>query len=476
MRTNGRKVWKRAGIATALMLAWSVNGLAAGDKARPAGGNAASEEELPLSKDDLFGDAPAAAATPAKKAAATAANAPVHGFLQEELARTSVSPVHWSKMLTRLDLGTQGALGQGIKWKLEARADYDAVFHYYHDYPAAVAKNQRSDVVVRETYLDADAGDWSFRLGRQHVVWGEMVGLFFADVVSAKDMREFILPEFDVMRIPQWAARAEYFKNDFHAEMLWIPLPSYDEIGRPGAQFFPYAPPPPAGYAVSYRDEVLPSRTTAHSNAGLRLSALSHGWDISAFVYHSYDSGPTFYRQIDTAPTPTFVYQARHDRIHQAGGTISKDVGWGVLKTEAVYTRGRQFNVQRLNAVDGLVPQNTLDWVVGLDLTPFADTRFNVQYFQRVFYRHDPDIIFRERENGYSAFINQKLGSKVEAQVTWIASVNRTDWLLRPRLAWTVDGHWRLVAGYDRFRGPLLGFFGRFDQCDRGYAEVRYSF
>ena len=66
-----------------------------------------------------------------------------------------------------------------------------------------------------------------------------MVGLFFADVVSAKDLREFILPDFDLIRIPQWAARVEYFKNDFHAEAMWIPVMSYDKIGKPGAEFFP---------------------------------------------------------------------------------------------------------------------------------------------------------------------------------------------------------------------------------------------
>ena len=51
-------------------------------------------------------------------------------------------------------------------------------------------------------------------------------------------MREFILPAFDILRIPQWAVRAEYSKNDFHAEVLWIPVPTLDEIGKPGADFY----------------------------------------------------------------------------------------------------------------------------------------------------------------------------------------------------------------------------------------------
>jgi hypothetical protein len=450
-------------------------------------------DELPQSKDDLFGDLPAApaAAPPAKKddlfdtvpvVAAKPAETPprrrpMHGYLEEELARTTVAPVHWTKMLTRLDVVGQGAASAAVKWKLGLRADYDAVFSAYRDnYPFDVRRNQRSDLVVRETYLDWDAGDFDFRIGRQHAVWGEMVGLFFADVVSAKDMREYILPEFDAMRIPQWAVRAEYFRSNAHAELLWIPVPSYDEIGRPGAEFYPYAPPPPPGYAVTYRDELRPTREIGHSNAGLRLTTLAGGWDLSAFVYHSYDSAPTFYREIDAAPLPTFVYQARHDRIHQAGGTVAKDVGWGVLKTEAVYTRGRKFNVQSLSVPDGLVAQNTLDWAVGLDLTPVADSRFDLQYFQRRFYRYEPGIYFREHENGYSILASKKFGDSVEAQVTWIAAVNRTDWLLRPRLTWNINGHWRVLGGYDRFRGPPLGMFGRFDLNDRGYAEVRYSF
>ena len=51
-----------------------------------------------------------------------------------------------------------------------------------------------------------------------------MVGLFFGDVVSALDLREFVLPDFETIRIPQWAARAEYFNSNFHADLIWLPF------------------------------------------------------------------------------------------------------------------------------------------------------------------------------------------------------------------------------------------------------------
>ena len=100
-----------------------------------------------------------------------------------------------------------------------------------------------------------------------------MVGLFFADVVSARDQREFILPEFDQMRIPQWAVRAEYFAGDTHAELLWIPVASYDNIGRPGAEYYPYQPVPP-GANVQYLPEQRPDGTANNMNYGLRLATL----------------------------------------------------------------------------------------------------------------------------------------------------------------------------------------------------------
>jgi hypothetical protein len=205
----------------------------------------------------------------------------VKGFVQNVMAWDWKDPAHWSEMMTRFDLSAQGShLSSSVKWKLGARIDYDATYTLTDFYPQAVADDQRFNVLLRENYLDIGAGDWDFRLGRQQVVWGEMVGLLFGDVVSAKDMRQFILPEFDILRIPQWAARAEYFKDDFHAELLWIPVASYDEIGKPGAEFYAYTPPPPDGYRSpfatrSFLRAVLPTPIMA---CACRCCAMAGTW------------------------------------------------------------------------------------------------------------------------------------------------------------------------------------------------------
>lgn len=424
----------------------------------------AAAETPPTSRAELFSDA---------KPAMPAAEERLvwHGFARAELAYTYGAPEHWSKTLGRWQLGTQGR-GDGFKWKATARLDYNPVYDLTDHYPKSVRDDQRAELEIRETYLDFTAGAWDWRVGRQHVVWGEMVGLFFADVVSAKDLREFVLPDFQTLRIPQWTARAEYFGDAFHAELIWIPFPSYDRIGKPGADFYPYPPTPPGVTAV-FASEAKPGISLGNTNYGVRMSKLIDGWDLSGFYYRSTDAAATFYRNI---AGPVFTYHPRHDRIWQAGGTLAKDLGPFVLKGEAIYTDGRKFNVLNITDPDGVVTQDTVDWVLGFDFNPDGDTRINTQLFQRIYLDHEADIIPEQHENGASLLVNRKFGRGWEGEVLLIASLNRTDWLLRPKTTWNFQPNWTLGMGVDVFHGPATGLLGRFNSQDRVWAELRYDF
>lgn len=392
------------------------------------------------------------------------------GFSQFEMAHTYANPDHLSKMRLRSELANIGQLSRNIKWKISARIDYDAIHDISNFYPLAVRQDQRFEFSLRENYLDISRGDWDFRLGRQHIIWGEMVGLFFADVVSAKDTREFVLQDFDILRIPQWAVRTEYSKNDFHADLIWIPFASLDKIGKPGAEFYPFTYPPNAVFL----DEDRSKRNTANSNYGIRLSQLVNGWDLSAFYYHSLDAAPTFYLVGGTPEQP--IFQPRHDKIDQIGWTLTKDLGRAVLKGEFVYTDGRQFNVKRLFQPNGLVRQDVIDYALGVDFHLPADVRMNLQFIQRVFLDYDRDIFADKWENGASIFFHGKILRDIEAQTLLIHSLNRSEWMLRPRLMWGFARNWRAAIGADIFDGPATGLFGRFANNDRVYTELRFSF
>lgn len=437
-------------------------------------------DAAPGSMDALFADEPKqakpVAATaplpssdpaqmPAKSDQAEAGPLRITGFFQNELGFAYKSPTHWTKFRNILDLSTTGQAG-GVSWKLGGRLNYDPIYDLTDHYNHAVRDDQRLEAQIREAYIDIPADDWEFRLGRQHIIWGEMVGLFFADVVSAKDLRELALPDFEILRIPQWAARAEYFSGDFHAEAVWIPSMTYDDIGKPGAEFYPFNP--PTGISIAREKRPAGLGDAAY---GARLSYIKSGWDVSGFLYSTNDPSAAF-----TRLSPT-LYQPIHKRIQQAGATLGKDLGPMVLKAEAVYTRNKRFNVTTPTDADGLVKQDLLDYIVGLEWSFPQETRFNAQFYQRRFTDHDSGLIPDSTESGFSLlFSTQALHPKLEPKLLFIRSLNRNDWLAQLKVTWRLDGNWRLAMGADIFGGVSSGLFGQFDNKDRIYTEVRYNF
>jgi hypothetical protein len=401
------------------------------------------------------------------------------GFLEGLSAYTYSNPSHWSEAVARLQLTAQGELADEVKWKLGARVDVDPVYYFSNFYLDPVKRNQRLDFFYRENYLDFSAGDWDFRIGAQQIVWGEVVGLFFADVVSALDEREFLLPSFDIIRIPQGAARAEYTAGDSHLELVWIPIPAFDNIGKPGADFYPVPlpSPTPSQVAALYQDPTKPGHQLSNSSYGVRANTLVDGWDLAAFYYRSFSREPTFYRQVSDVADQPFTFQPRYDRIWQTGGTLSKDLSDFVLRAEAVYTYGQGYAVTDLSTPQGVVVRPTLDYILSAEWVLPGDTRVNVQGFQRIYFGGGGgDIAIKGDGFGASLFISTKLTSKLEPQLLWIQNFQHAGGLVRPRLNWAAAKNTTLGFGVDIFTGPTDGYFGRFNNRNRIYLEARYDF
>ena len=376
--------------------------------------------------------------------AAGDAGARLGGFLDVLPAYTYAAPSHWSRAVARLELAARGEIADQVKWKIGGRVDVDPVYYGSDFYLSAVKHDQRLDFFWRENYVDFSIGDWDFRLGAQQIVWGEVIGLFFADVVSAKDEREFLLPSFDIIRIPQGAARAEYSAGDSHLELIWIPVPTFDKIGMPGADFYPAPLPSPTSSQAAdvFRDPVRPERRLSNSNYGLRAGTLVAGWDLAAFYYRSFSTAPTFYRLPASDASQSSVFQPRYDRIWQTGGTLSKDFSDFVVRAEAVYTHGLGSSVTSPDVQQGVVYRPALDYIVSAEFALPRDTRLNVQAFQRIFFGGGgSDLIVKSAGFGASIFVSTKLTNTLEPQLLWMQKFQGGGGLFRPRLNWTVAKH-----------------------------------
>jgi hypothetical protein len=411
--------------------------------------------------------------------AGAAPAAKITGFFDGLAAYTYDQPAHWSRAVARLQVNGQGRLSENVTWKLGGRVDVDPLYFGSDFYPDRVQRDQRARFYYRENYLDVSAGDWDFRFGAQQIVWGEVAGLFFADVVSARDMRDFLLPSFDIIRIPQAAVRAEYFSGDNHLELVWIPVPVFDQIGKPGADFYPA--PLPADIVRDlesrFRDPVEPSRRLSNGNFGVRGNTLVDGWDLAAFYYRSFSASPTFYLVPDPSSAAGFAFEPRYDRIWQAGATVSKDFDAFVLRGEGVYTHGQGYTTLDLAVPEGVVKRNTIDAIVSMEWPLPRDSRLNLQLFGRHFTGGGSgEIAIRTEGAGGSVLVSTKLTPAWEPQLMWIQGFDDQGGLIRPRLNWYPAKNTTVGFGADIFTGPQDGLFGRYGNRDRLYTELRYDF
>ena len=93
--------------------------------------------------------------------------------------------------------------------------------------------NDRWDF-IRELYMDADlaldnGNLWSFRVGKQQIVWGRTDLFRVLDIINPIDLsRNTIYDEFEDTRIPLWAMQAEYrmgatgIFDDLNASFVWV--------------------------------------------------------------------------------------------------------------------------------------------------------------------------------------------------------------------------------------------------------------
>ena len=124
-----------------------------------------------------------------------------------------------------------------------------------------------------------------------------------------------------------------------------------------------------------------------------------------------------------------------------------------MFKGETVYSIGCQFNVTNINQPNGLVRQNNIDYTLRFDFSLPADTRLNLQFFQRVATNHDPDTLADKYGSGVSVRIDGKLDNKVGARALVARSLNRSDRIFRPKVTWVFEKNWRLEVGVDIFSG-----------------------
>ncbi len=398
---------------------------------------------------------------------------PIHGYAQQETAYRLSEPNELTKIKQILQIGLDHRFNEIAKIKISGRFFYDAIFDITGNFSDTVRRDQEAEAVFRETYLDLSFGESNLTVGKQQIVWGEVPGLFFADIVTAKDYREFLLPSFEYVRIPQWAVNLQYYGADNTIQLIWIPIHEFDKMPVVGSEFaFKLPVPDDVPYIVN--NEQKPARTIENSSGGMRWSTLISGWNPALFYLYKYDTLPAYFVEAG----PVIILTPKHTRVHQIGYTVSKDFDVIVLKSEGVATLGRMFQIKDITSESGVVKKDYLEYVIGAEFSPdILQTTINLQFYQRIILNHDTNLTDSAVDSGASVWLKPKFfRHSINPELLFIYDFTNQDWMFRPKVTWTLSNSWLLTIGSDLFGGEKDGLFGHFSKKSRVYTELQYSF
>ena len=333
---------------------------------------------------------------------------------------------------------------------------------------------------MRELYLDLYFENFDIRVGKQQVVWGKADGAFITDVVSPLNLSEFLLPDFDEIRIGVNAVKLDYYLGNNTFEFIWLPNFTPTEIPAAGSIWYKqptFLAPPTFDWTKSDIGMSL-----ENSEMFVKYSALTSKIDFELMGGYTWDDFPTMHidKQIDmSSGSPVLTglnITPEHHRLTLGGGSFSTEIKGFVLRGEAAYYNGKYFQTEDMTAVDALVEKNYLHYLVGLDFN-IGSVKFSSQFIQEAILDHDENMLKGERENTMTFLARgDLLRETLHLELFSYIGLSNEDALIRPKVTYDFDDSFSIQLGANIFVGDEAGRFGQYGDNSMGYMKLKYSF
>ncbi len=332
---------------------------------------------------------------------------------------------------------------------------------------------------LREGYANLQFGDLELRVGKQIIVWGRADEINPTDWLSARNMT-LLLPEPFDQRTGVFGVKADYYlPSGFKLTGVWQPVPTGTVIplpAMPGILFVPR----------------LPDVKFSNGEYGVKLDHSSGGFDWSVSYFTGFNRLPEVSLLAPPGiPTPTSpaLVGLDHHRIQGVGGDFVTIHGtWG-FRGEAAYVYTKNPDGNRRD-----IQTPYVFYVAGIEKDFGDSTNMIVQYFGRyVFNRYDTSLglpddqiaeynaLFSSQldtvQNGVSVRLDKKWwNDTLDLDLMGVVNFERTNWLIRPKLAYDLTDEWKAIIGGEIYRGKSVSQFGFLEDNTTAFAELKWSF
>ncbi len=338
------------------------------------------------------------------------------------------------------------------------------------------------DFRMREIYLDLYFKNFDIRVGKQQIVWGKADGVFITDIVSPLDLTEFLLPDFDEIRIGVYAAKINYYFGKGTIEAIWKPVYAGNEFPGPGSIWYkPPVFPAPATFDYS-KSTIDPS--FENSEVYLKYSLSSSAIDFDLMAAYTWDATPSMYIEkeftVDTttgSPVLTgLLVTPEIKRLTIVGGSFTSTLKSFVIRGEAAYYNGKYFQTEDPMAAGALTQKNYLHYVVGIDYG-IGSLKLSAQFIQKYILDYN-DFIDEEEFGNTMTFLARYdvMRETLHLELFSYIGLNYGDALIRPKVTYDFSDSFSILAGANIFVGDERGMFGRYDDNSMIYTKIKYNF
>ncbi|MBD77349.1 MAG: hypothetical protein CL840_00245 [Crocinitomicaceae bacterium] len=337
--------------------------------------------------------------------------------------------------------------------------------------------NQKDYFDFRELYMDVHSKKVDVRIGRQQIVWGQADGVFITDIVSPLNLTEFLLWDFNEIRMGVNAVKFKYYPTqDQTFELVWIPIftpsivPSGNSIWKPQRDF-------PAPPSFDSSKIAVPSNIE-NSEFFARYSLSKSAFDLQLIGTYTWEDLPSIsvQKNVDTNMALTGItITPEHKRLCMAGGNVSADLLGFIARGEVAYYHGKQFQTADPMDSDALIQKDYLNYVVGLDKS-MGTWKLSGQFIQKVIFDYNENILEDEIGNLMTVMVNKSMfREQVRLELFSYIGLTDEDALVRIRGYYFPYDGISIELGTNLFLGDK-GTFGQYHNNSMIYTRIKYSF
>ncbi|MEA3499842.1 MAG: DUF1302 family protein [Candidatus Marinimicrobia bacterium] len=331
-------------------------------------------------------------------------------------------------------------------------------------------------ISMRQAYFDIYFRNFDLRIGKQQIIWGKADGVFITDVISPRDLSEFLLPDFEEIRIGINALKLDYYLGNSTIEAVWMPtfqptiLPEESSIWYPEMELSTI--PTTFDYSQANVEQKL-----SESEIALKYSYLGSAIDFELMTAYMWDDNPAMH--IDPYFTPgnpqpdSLIIKPEYHRLPLIGASFSKSLLGAVIRGEGAYYFDKKFSAEDFS-VNGIREKDYAHYLIGYDHNWFG-VNVSFQFIQEYILDYEDDIRNDEFSNtatflASKTFINETL----ELSLFSYYGINDGDALLRPKVSYDLSDGFNVLIGTNIFIGDE-GNFGQYDENDMVYVKIKYN-